>query len=250
MRKNKDDILPNIVAFDDESEPVVTKKRTRSKSSPPRESVPFKAQNEQPTEEIHANENDAVTEEVIEENNEVFADNFAQAPLTDDNSFSNFSSGENFTQPVSAVTEPSVGNIRFERLTKIFSKMAFFATIVTILLQLGTLISYAVWAIVFLAFFIVVLCANLFTLGAESELWTSLGEFANSTDTIDIIANFLYKLSGTICPIGIVITILALIFNFTCKRRKSKVRIVFLFISLAVLTICYTVILALRGVQW
>ncbi len=253
MRKNKDDILPNVVAFDDESQPVVNK-HTRSKTSPPRESASVDAQKKQSTEEIDVQKNDAVPEEVLEEvseeNTEVFTDNFTQAPSDDGNAFSNFSPDENFNQPTSPVDAPSVGSIRFERLTKIFSKMAFFLTIVTVLLQLGTFVSYAVWAIIFLAVFIVALCVTIFTLGTKNEVWLSLEEISNSTDKIDIIASALYNFSGVICPIGLVITTLAIIFNFTCKRRKSKVRIVSLFISIAILTICYAVLLALRGAQW
>lgn len=238
MKREKDDILPNLAFFEEE---VNEKKQNKSKKS----HFPKKNDCKQPTEEAvnqELPEESAVIEEITNERDAESQQN--TAPSINNNT-------------LIANSLPSVAKIRLERLTKIFSSLAIFMTVITLLFQLATFTAYFVWLVVFIVVFLVALCITIFTFGQTSstpnvaeDFWGQVENTLGSIDNISALTTIIYNSTGTTCIIGFIFTTIALILNFTCNRRKSIPRIVFLFISLACLLFCYTAYLITGGIQW
>ncbi len=286
MRKNKDDILPNIILDEDDGK---TAPETEEPTSTPLDSE---------------NTTDNVTEEVVEEvtspvekatpveedpipvatevskpveSAELFEevkpsskkDTFTQDELSPQVTVtseqtqaqakkSDNENGDTMALPLAPVNKTMLSRINYERFVKIVSNIAFFFAALAPLMQLSTFIVPVVWFAALAIVFVIALCITIFTLGIifllaphfAYGIWALVKEIATSFSSIAYLSAQTFNATDTVSLIGIALSVIALIFNFTLKRKKSALRISFLFVSIFVLAICFAVVKLTGGMQW
>ncbi len=153
---------------------------------------------------------------------------------------------------------PPLTKLRYERFGKIVATLAFVATFLTVFLQLSAITFPLIWLCAIIVIFLACIFLTVFTLGTIYKfapnfirgMWSFLGELLRSLDSIkDLTASF-YNSTEYIAFAGLILAVLAIVCAFTTKRKKSICRIVFLFISLFIMAICYLVLMLSGGATW
>ena len=270
MRKNKDDILPNII-FDEEDDKSAVKNSELSSDNLESDKIPLTEETkEEPIEEqpkeVLPKPNEEIVEEIIKPIE--YAEPIEKAEfLGDKNDILKVEECATPTQvvaseiycekPISQKQPNMLARINYERFTKIVSNIAIFLSVLALLMQFSIALVPFIWIAAIIVVFFAACLVTIFTLGTIFEfapdfahgIWDLLGSLSGSNGSILSIVESLYNSANTVGLVALVFAITALVCNFTLKRKKSVGRIVFLFIFLQVVAICLCINLA-GGMIW
>ena len=263
MRKNKDDILPNII-FDEEDDKSAVKNSELSSDNLESDKIPLTEETKEETKkepieeqpkEVLPKLDKEIVEEIIKPIE--YAEPIEKAEfLGDKNDILKVEECATPTQvveseiycekPISQKQPNMLARINYERFTKIVSNIAIFLSVLTVLMKFSFALSLILWVAAIIVVFLAACLVYLFTLGTihkfAPDFVNGIGNLLvwvlNSPVNFFPIAISLYNSANTVGLVALVFAITALVCNFTLKRKKSVGRIVFLFIFLQVVAIC------------
>ena len=268
MRKNKDDILPNII-FDEEDDKSAVKNSELSSDNLESDKIPLTEETKEETKkepieeqpkEVLPKLDKEIVEEIIKpiEKAEFLGDKNDILKVEECAPTTQGKASEIYCEkPISQKQPNMLARINYERFTKIVSNIAIFLSVLALLMQFSIALVPFIWIAAIIVVFFAACLITIFTLGTIFEfapdfahgIWDLLGSLLGSNGSLLSIVESLYNSANTVGLVALVFAITALVCNFTLKRKKSVGRIVFLFIFLQVVAICLCINLA-GGMIW
>ena len=265
MRKNKDDILPNII-FDEEDDKSAVKNSELSSDNLESDKIPLTEETKEEPIEVLPKPDKEIAEEIIKpieyeepiEKAEFLGDKNDILKVEECATPTQVVASEIYCEkPISQKQPNMLARINYETFTKIVSNIAIFLSVLALLMQFSIALVPFIWIAAIIVVFFAACLITIFTLGTIFEfapdfahgIWDLLGSLLGSNGSLLSIVESLYNSANTVGLVALVFAITALVCNFTLKRKKSVGRIVFLFIFLRVVAICLCINLA-GGMIW